>query len=82
MRITLRHIAGCPHLPVVEARLRETLAELGVSAEIILERVETRADAKRLGFRGSPTVLIEGRDPFPVAEASIGLASALAALPG
>jgi len=42
--------------------------------EPILERVETDEVAERLQFVGSPTVLIDGRDPFAGAEGTFGLA--------
>jgi len=41
--------------------------------EPILERVETAEDAERLRFIGSPTILLDGRDPFARAEATFGL---------
>jgi hypothetical protein len=34
------------------------------SVEPILERLETSEDADRLHFIGSPTILVDGRDPF------------------
>jgi hypothetical protein len=41
--------------------------------EPVLERVETAEDAERLRFIGSPTILVDGRDPFAGAEAAFGL---------
>lgn len=41
--------------------------------EPILEQVETAEDAERLQFIGSPTVLINGRDPFAGAGKALGL---------
>jgi hypothetical protein len=37
-------------------------------AEPVLERVETAEETERLRFIGSPTLLMEGRDPFAGAE--------------
>ena len=56
-------------------RLREALRAEGMAdVEPILERVETPEDAERLRFIGSPTVLVDGRDPFAEgSEASFGL---------
>jgi hypothetical protein len=56
--VTLRYLDGCPGWTVAHARLRE----LGVEPE--LERVESPEDAVRLRFLGSPTILVDGRDPF------------------
>jgi len=74
MKITLRYFTGCPNWRTTDRRLRTALDEAGLAAEIALETVETPDDAARLGFRGSPTVLIEGRDPFADVEAPVGLA--------
>lgn len=41
--------------------------------EPILERVETSEAAERLRFVGSPTVLIDGRDPFATEATEFGL---------
>lgn len=70
--ITLRYFGGCPNWRTAERRILRVLAELpGLDARLVRERVETQEDAERLGFRGSPTVLVDGRDPFPAG--SIGL---------
>jgi hypothetical protein len=41
--------------------------------EPVLERVETAEDAELLRFIGSPTILVDGQDPFAGAEAAFGL---------
>ena len=75
MQITLRYFAGCPNWRVAEERLRLALADAGVTgATIHLEAVETLEDAVRLGFRGSPSLLVDGRDPFADENAPVGLA--------
>jgi len=65
LRVTLRYFDGCPHWRILYDRLRQVLREEGlVDVEAVLEQVETPEDAERLRFVGSPTILIEGRDPF------------------
>jgi len=74
MKITLRYFEGCPHWQTAHDRLRVALRAEGMAdAEPVLERVETAEEAERLGFIGSPTILMDGRDPFAGAEAAIGL---------
>jgi len=74
VRIALRYFEGCPNWRLAEARLRRALSEIGAPAtEIALERVETPEEAERLAFRGSPTVLVDGRDPFAEEAAPVGL---------
>jgi len=50
---------------VVEERIRAVLGDLG-SPEVTIdrERVETVERARELEVRGSPTVPIDGADPF------------------
>ena len=75
MSVTLRYFDGCPNWRTTYERLRDVLREEGMTdIEPILERIETDEDAERLQFVGSPTVLIDGRDPFAGREATFGLA--------
>jgi hypothetical protein len=75
VQIALRYFDGCPNWRLAEARVREALAAIGASEiEITYERVETQEQAERLGFRGSPTLLVDGEDPFADQDAPVGLA--------
>ena len=75
MDIQLLFIEDCPNLELAEDRLRGALAELGIDdAAVSSTMVGTPEEAKRLGFGGSPTVLIDGRDAVPGAPAAAGLA--------
>ena len=71
MQVTLQYFEGCRGWKVTERRLREVL---GPDAVVGYRRVESHAEAVALGFRGSPTVLIDGVDPFAEAAAPAGLA--------
>jgi hypothetical protein len=63
--VILRYFDGCPNAGLAHTRLAEALRRVGLDpAVIMLEEVSTAADAERLGFRGSPTILIDGHDPF------------------
>lgn len=73
MRVVLRYFDGCPNWRVLQERLRQIMDELGIDAAIELERVETPERAQELSFRGSPTVLIDGVDPFLDETAPVGL---------
>jgi hypothetical protein len=65
MELTVLAVPGCPNAPVLEQRLAEALA--GRPAPTVARRVIADADeAARWGMRGSPTLLIDGRDPFAV----------------
>jgi len=74
VRVTLRYFDGCPHWRIAYDRLRQVLHEEGlIDVEPLLELVVTPEDAERLRFVGSPTILIDGRDPFGGPEESFGL---------
>ena len=75
MEITLLYFEGCPNWREAEGRLRRALEALGQPASVlVLRRVEAPEDAERLAFRGSPTILVNGVDPFADPMAPIGLA--------
>ena len=49
------------------------LGRTGSTTEVILEAVETPGDAERLEFWGSPSLLVDGRDPFADQAGPVGL---------
>ena len=77
MKVTLRYFDDCPGWRVTDERLTIALEQLGASAEIAYEEVDTHEKAESLGFRGSPTVLVDGRDPFWDASLGVGLSCRL-----
>ncbi len=75
VRVTLRYFGGCPNWQTTDARLREALDNTGhADVPVDHEKVETPEDAERLGFIGSPTVLVDGSDPFAPPGAPAALA--------
>ena len=73
MEIPLQCFDGCPNWKAVDGRLAEILADR-TDATLTHQLVDTPDDARRLRFHGSPTVLIDGRDPFAEPDAPVGLA--------
>ncbi len=64
MELTVLAVPGCPHAPLLEQRLAGLLAgRPGV--RLNRQVVGSDDEAGRLGMRGSPTLLIDGSDPFP-----------------
>jgi glutaredoxin len=54
---------GCPSTERALAELREALVDVGLGdAEIQTREIDTDAEAEQAGFRGSPTILIDGID--------------------
>jgi hypothetical protein len=74
MRVILRYFEGDPNWETAEERIRETIATgaYGV-VEVELERVSSSEQAAELKFRGSPTILVDGVDPFGSEETGYGL---------
>ena len=76
MRIEVLTVPACPNGPLVEQRLAAALA--GRTDATVERRVITTAqEAEQYGMHGSPTVLIDGRDPFAQPETETSLSCRL-----
>ena len=64
VQIDVLTVAGCPNLELVRSRLGQALVATGAVATVREILIETAAAAEQAGMRGSPTILIDGRDPF------------------
>jgi hypothetical protein len=63
MRLEILQVPDCPGAAVLEDRLAEVLA--GYPAAVVDRQViATQEAAERAGMAGSPTLLIDGMDPF------------------
>jgi hypothetical protein len=72
--VTLMFFADCPNWQLADSRLRQALARAGRDDVCIEHRQITTAEqAEAVGFRGSPTVLVDGHDPFADPDAPTGL---------
>lgn len=66
MKVELLHIVECPNWEETGVRLRAALDAVGQSTvDIDYELLQTPEEAARRPFAGSPTILIDGEDPFP-----------------
>ena len=74
MDIVLQYIDGCPNCIDAESHVRQSLEFLGEDADIVMQRIETMEEAVAVGFTGSPSILINNRDPFAILGAQPGLA--------
>ncbi|QUW85697.1 hypothetical protein SMIR_42435 (plasmid) [Streptomyces mirabilis] len=74
MNIELLVVPDCPHEKPAAEQLRHTLDDLGLHGVAFATRViSDQAQAEEVGFAGSPTLLIEGRDPFAEPSHPVGL---------
>ncbi|MFD8637828.1 alkylmercury lyase [Streptomyces sp. NPDC059533] len=75
MRIRVLVVPGCPNAgPAVE---RVVAATAGREAEVELVEVRDRTGAAAYGMNGSPTILLDGVDPFAPADAEPSLSCRL-----
>ena len=75
MIVELLVVPECPNEGEAAVRLREALDDVGLVATPFRTTViNTFAEAEARGFVGSPTILIDGRDPFAAPEPRPALA--------
>jgi hypothetical protein len=65
MQLTVLAVEGCPNAPVLDERLAAVLAGRA-SIEVSHQVISDENEAARWGMHGSPTLLIDGVDPFAV----------------
>lgn len=64
MEVEILHVPDCPSVDLLRARLGQAFGNVDMTREVRLTEVATAEQADRLGLHGSPTLLIDGRDPF------------------
>ena len=75
-QVKVLYFEGCPNWRVAAERLGLAVEAAGLAGrvEVSYETVETPEDAERVGFRSSPTILLDGRDPWADEAGPFGLA--------
>lgn len=74
MKITVQYFEGCPHWKVADRRLANVLQGLDSHKFTVeYQSIESPEMAERVGFRGSPTILVGGRDPFATGTEPTGM---------
>jgi hypothetical protein len=82
VRITVSYFQGCPHWQVAYERLAQALGITGHEDSVIeLVPVTSEEEAVALGFAGSPTIYIDGVDPFAQETLQPGLSCRLYSTP-
>ena len=72
IKVELLYFEECPNWKAADSRLRALAVELGFKLEHRLVVGPEEAEAARFG--GSPTILVDGRDPFAQTGEAVGLA--------
>lgn len=82
MRVELLYMDDCPNWTVANERLTQALSIIGrADVNVAYRRVETVEQAADLSFVGSPTIRVNGIDPFASAPEQVGLACRIYATP-
>jgi hypothetical protein len=71
VNVTVLYVEGCPHIALAVERVTAAFERLRIDVPLDLKLVDGEEQAAALGFGGSPTVLVDGRDPFPNAPAGL-----------
>ena len=64
MHIELLVIPGCPNAAAAAELIATAVADTRVQSTVTRTVITSRAQAQRCGFVGSPTILVDGSDPF------------------
>ena len=72
MDVTLLYFDDCPHWKEAAAHLASVALDRP-DVTVTRHLVDTPEEAERVGFRGSPSILVDGVDIFADADAPVGL---------
>ena len=74
MEAKLIYVESCPGWRSARERLRQAIEYAGIGAvSVVVRCVITHHEALLCGLRGSPTILIDGADPFTGSDAGAGI---------
>lgn len=77
LEIELLVVLGCPNESVADELIAAAMAEAGVEGSVTHTIIASQDQATRRGFTGSPTILLNGTDPFATVDAPVALACRL-----
>ena len=80
MDVTLLYFDGCPNWQETARHLERLAGEFN-DILVVYHRVDTIEEAERTVFRGSPSVIVDGVDPFASDDDPVGLACRVYATP-
>jgi hypothetical protein len=67
MRLEILQVRGCPNVALLEGRIEQALVGVAAEVELVHRVIGDQQDATAAGMVGSPTLLVDGRDPFATA---------------
>ena len=63
MKLDIMHVPGCPGAAILRSLLAPIVAECA-DIQVTWHTVHNEDQARRQGMAGSPTLLVDGTDPF------------------
>ncbi len=81
IEIELLVVPDCPNEADAVELITTAVADARVRATVTRTVIATRDQARQRGFVGSPTILLNGTDPFAQPDAAVGLACRLYSTP-
>ena len=79
--IELLLVPDCPNEAAAVELIRTAVTETHMHATVTRTVIATRDQARQRGFVGSPTILLNGADPFTHLDAAVALACRLYSTP-
>lgn len=73
MKVVLQYFDSCPGWQKADSHLQSVIESADLDIKIEYQRIETLENAQRFEFAGSPTVLIDGQDPWADDQLRVGL---------
>lgn len=64
MDIEILYMQDCPHAEPAADRVREAVRRAALVADVRTTAIDSPGEARERGMRGSPTILVNGRDAF------------------
>jgi hypothetical protein len=77
MNIELMVVPDCPNEAAAAELIATAVADTQVQATVMRTIIGSQEQAQGRGFVGSPTILLNGSDPFALPEAPVALACRL-----
>jgi hypothetical protein len=71
--IVVQYFDSCPHWTIADNRLRKIIRDHRLDVALRYQAIETPEEAEEHKFTGSPTLLINGRDPWATRFLRVGL---------
>jgi hypothetical protein len=78
--VTLLYFDTCPNWLIMKRNLQELSSEFS-EMNVTLRMVDSPAEAEQLAFHGSPSIQVNGVDPFADSSAPVGLSCRVYATP-